>query len=622
MKIHDLVPEKYLSEVDDFLREIKSEQNASGLMSVLNKTGQRFVFSYEASIVNDDQGNPTRLIAVRAKNVTARVMAEKVLRRSERLFYNFMDNYPYAANIKEIGGSFVWGNKAWKKWVNTTKPSHEVKGYSDYTDPALSDLFEKEDQEILRTLESRIFTSEIVKDGESYYFERIKFPIINEKGVVTTRGSIFIDITEQAKSRQKIQEISLTDQVTGLPNRKALFENYELGEKPKAVLLVDLDGFKMINSAHGREIGDRMMKRVTKRILDCLSPDDYLARLEGAEFAAVLQQADQNQISQIAELINRKIDEIYLIDELNIQMTASIGIAFYPENGADISTLLKNANVAVSSLAPQGNNYRIFNNNMFEEITRTNKLLNELRLALETDQDQLKVYYQPIVDQSKKVIGAEALIRWQHPQDGLIAPDMFIGLAEDTGLIAQLTDLVVSRVSASLKKWKDNQLYITVNISTMDLIEEDFYSRIKESINGSVDKRLMRIEITENRVMENPEPAFENIQNLNDKGIKVLIDDFGTGHFSLSYLQRFPRGTTLKIDRSFVVNLPNDNTKYNIVKTIMNLAKSLEMEVVVEGVEEDKHYLMLKDMGCEKMQGFNFSEPLSPEDFERKYIYN
>ena len=621
MKIHDLVPEEYLPGVQDFLLEIQEGRNSSGFMAVLNKKGQRFVFSYEASIVRDDRGQPTNLIAVRAKNVTDRVMAEQAMRKSEQLFNNFMDNYPYAVNIKEISGPFVWGNKAWQDWVKTTGPAKEVKGYLDYTDPELSQLFDQEDREVRLSQTSRIFSSEVTKDGKRFHFERIKFPIKDDDGGITTRGSIFIDITEQAEFRQKLQELSLTDQVTGLPNRKALFEEYQLDDKPKAVFLIDLDRFKQINSTYGREVGDEMMNLVAERIQDCLSPEDYLVRLEGAEFAVVLKQRDQHQAIQIADRITQHVDDFYRINELNIQISASTGIAFYPGDGLDIPVLLKNANIAVSSLAPKGNGYRVFNRTMFDEITRTNKILNELRVVLDSDQEQLQVYFQPIVDHTKKVIGAEALIRWHHPYEGVIMPGMFIDLAEETGLIAQLTDLVIKRVSSTLKRWKDNKLYITMNISTIDLSEEDFLSRFERMVNGSqVDKQLMRIEITESHVMENPDRAFQNINNMHNRGIKVLIDDFGTGHSSLSYLQRFPKGTTLKIDRSFIVNLPDDDTNHQIVKTIMNLASSLDMEVVVEGVEEDSHYTILKDMGCRKMQGFNFSRPLPVDEFERKYV--
>ena len=199
MKLQDLVPEKYLTGVDEFLAAIQKGQNQSGLMSVLNKNGQQFVLSYEASVVRDEEGKPTRLIAVRAKNVTSRIKAEQALRRNERLFYNFMDNYPYAVNIKEIGGRFIWGNKAWVEWVTRSKPVLEINGYADYTNTENAQLFDQEDEEVLQSGESRIFSSEMIKDGEKHIFERVKFPIKNEKGEITTRGSIFVDITEKDK---------------------------------------------------------------------------------------------------------------------------------------------------------------------------------------------------------------------------------------------------------------------------------------------------------------------------------------------------------------------------------------------------------------------------------------
>ncbi len=424
----------------------------------------------------------------------------------------------------------------------------------------------------------------------------------------------------QKKLKQLEKVGFLTDPITGLPNRKAFFKRFNSDDVKKAVLIINLEEFKNINLTYGREVGDDLINHAAERIISLLNDDDYIARLEGAEFAVVRDVTDRLDIIDLAERMSKQIDNSYLINGLNLHVSNRIGIAFYPEHGTSVSSLLINANVALSYNPRKEERYRVFADEMYQEIHRRNKIVNDLRYAINCDVDQINVVYQPIVDQNKQIIGAEALVRWHHPKEGIVLPLDFISLAEESGMISQLTQIIISRVCEKLAQWKKAVPYITINISTLDLMEPEFVQMSLEKIAlHSLEKNQIRFEITESHVMKDPYQAFLILEELNRHGIQLLIDDFGTGHSSLSYLPQFPKGTALKIDQSFIKDLAMGKKNLDIIRTILNLASTFDMNVVAEGVEEPGHFDILKDLGLTRMQGFHFSKPLSPEEFEQRY---
>lgn len=430
------------------------------------------------------------------------------------------------------------------------------------------------------------------------------------------------DKTENLRNEiRRIEKYGLLiDHITGLPNRRAFFEDFQSDGSKQSILIINLEGFKNINYTYGREIGDELIHQASVRIVDLLAPEDYLARLEGAEFAIVKKISCQDEAINLAQKIHREMDQTYLINDLNLHVEGKIGIVFYPEHGQTISSLLINANIAISYQSSQEKGFRVFSDEMFEKIHRRNKIVNDLRLAINSEQDQIKVAFQPIVDQNRRLIGAEALVRWNHPNEGIIPPLEFISLAEEAGIISQLTQIIIDKVCRDLVHWGEIPLYVTINISTLDLMEPGFVKMAMSKISKyALNREQIRFEITESHVMKDPLQALNVLNELNQNGIQLLIDDFGTGHSSLSYLPQFPEGTTLKIDQSFVKDLADGNKNINIIRTIINLAATFKMDVVVEGVEDLEHFDILKDLGLTKMQGFHFSKPLTAEEFRQQY---
>lgn len=393
-------------------------------------------------------------------------------------------------------------------------------------------------------------------------------------------------LKHETKKKKELERLAFVDNVTNLPNTKAFFDEFKIIDHKSTLLIINLNEFSDINNIHGRPVGDVVLKKVSDRIKPLIGRHDYLARLGGAEFVVVLN--NRVNAEKTAEVLTDALHETYRVDKLNIHVTVNIGISFYPEHGKDIATILKNANIAASHISGKRNSFLIFNEEMLLKIREENEIKNDLWYALVRDPQQLKVYYQPVVDSSGKVVGSEALIRWFHPKDGLIPPYKFIPLAEESeDLIVPLTNLILEIVCNKIKMWGKNSLYVSVNISTVDLLSDNFIDRLINLMDKyNMDRNLLKIEITESHIMEDPEKAFEVIHAIKDKcKLELLIDDFGTGHSALSYLNRFPKGTTVKIDQSFIQNMPLHEEEKLTLYGIINLAHTRNMPIVIEGLD-------------------------------------
>ncbi len=395
-------------------------------------------------------------------------------------------------------------------------------------------------------------------------------------------------LKREAQKKMELKRLALVDHVTNLPNTKAFFDNFKEIKNKIVLLIANLDGFSEINNIYGRPLGDKILRIVADRIQSCLDKYSYIARLGGAEFVIILPDTDDENAMLKAVELSDAINDTFRIENLNIHTTASIGISFYPEHGEDTPTLLKHANIAASQISATGNRLLVFNEKMLEKIRNENEIKNDLRYALTKEPEQLKVHFQPVVNHDGEVVGAEALIRWHHPRDGFIPPFKFIPLAEKSeDLIVPLTDFVIETVCKKIEKWSNNSLYVSVNISTVDLLSENFINKLESLIEKyNIDRSLLKIEITESHVMEDPEKAFEVIHAIKDIcKLELLIDDFGTGHSSLSYLNRFPKGTTVKIDQYFIQSMPLSEEEKLTLYGIINLAATRNMPIVVEGLD-------------------------------------
>lgn len=463
------------------------------------------------------------------------------------------------------------------------------------------------------------------------YFESQFLPIMlssfgvygpKEKGnnFVGTYG-IARDITEKKESEKIIYFQAYHDTLTHLPNRALLKDRLEqsiaLAKRKSSMLSVmflDLDRFKNINDTLGHLAGDKLLQSVAVRLNKCIRECDTLSRVGGDEFTILLPEIlSDNDSKSVAQKILKALREPFDLDGENVFISASIGVAHYPENGDSIEALLKHADIAMYAIKNKGKDgYQFYTDNMHEELSAHITLENDLRRAMPSD--QFSLYYQPQVDAfTKKIVSVEALIRWDHPTRGMILPSEFIPLCEEIGLIQSLGDWILDKVCQDLAVWRDLGVSlpkVAVNMSAKEFEHPDVINKIEKTLKkNDITGDMLEIEITENVLMENIDNVINVLDRLSSLGITIAIDDFGTGYSSLNYLQKLPIDT-LKIDQSFVHEMEADQGALSIVKAVIEMAKGLELKIISEGVEKLKQFELLKSLGCRNMQGFLFSRPI------------
>lgn len=466
------------------------------------------------------------------------------------------------------------------------------------------------------------------KDGSSFPIElAISKFYVGPKCIFTI---ILRDTSERQRYEEMMQYQAFHDSLTGLPNRILLKERFELdiahakrNNTKLVILYIDLDRFKLINDTLGHDAGDQLLKIVAERLISCVRADDTVARIGGDEFTMLLSGLTQEEsVGKVAQKILEAIKQPVIIAGHELYLTGSIGITLYPNDGLDPETLLKNADVAMYRAKEKGkNNFQLYAPSMNKKAIERLEMENSLRRALEYQ--QFEVFYQPKIDcKTEKVIGMEALVRWQHPSWGMISPDKFIPFAEDTGLIIPIGEWVLRTACAQTKLWHEVGFFplsVAVNLSACQFQMQDLtkiVSRVLKEI--SLSPEFLELEITESIVMQEVDYAMKMMYELKEMGIQFAIDDFGTGYSSLSYLNRFPI-SKLKIDKSFVSEINEHKANSVIASTVLALGKSLNLKVVAEGVETIKQLNFLKENQCDEMQGYLFGKPMSVRDFEVYY---
>jgi len=431
---------------------------------------------------------------------------------------------------------------------------------------------------------------------------------------------------ERRDHEQHIYKMATYDPVTGLHNRFSLLDRISKAldsEKQNhsmtTVLTIDLDNFKIVNDTVGHKMGDLLLQKVAARLLSCVQAGDTIARQGGDEFIVVLPNLIE---TNDAELVTKKIITLlskpYHIEAHEFHLTCSIGIAFYPIDGENTDILLKHSDMAMYAAKSAGrNSFRYFSEEMNRAVAEKHKLMSYLRHAIKNE--ELLLYYQPIVDASNNLVCLEALLRWKHSKEGWIPPSKFIPVAEENGLIIPLSEWVIKSACHQISAWK-KQGYkvpkISINISTKLLQQKDFIEYLEKILNETgVDACNLIVEITEGALMSEIEHATNTINQLGIMGASVAIDDFGTGYSSLSYLKNLPIHK-LKIDRSFVKDIPDDENDSAIVIATITMAHSLGIEVIAEGIETKEQLAFLKDKDCDFFQGFYFSTAQSPEEIK------
>ena len=464
------------------------------------------------------------------------------------------------------------------------------------------------------------------KDGTEYIEYVMISPIRDDAGKITNYLAIKDDITEKLETGERIQFLAHFDQLTGLPNRTLLHDHFRYAlslaqhsSNNLAIMLVDLDHFKYINDTLGHSIGDQMLIELAKRIKSVLRDEDTVSRSGGDEFVIVLPTASANNAANLADRLLEIISVPFTVEQHELITTASIGIAIYPNDGNDIEMLYKNADNAMYKAKQAGRNgFRFFTQEMQANTERNLQLANALRFAIE--RDQLYLHYQPQVSvDDGRIIGAETLIRWQHPELGMLPPTEFITVAENTGQIAKIGEWVLRTAARQMKTWLDAGLpipVIAVNISTIQFRDSNFPELVTSILDDeNLPHRYLELELTEAAAMDNPEAAVKMMDKLDNLGIRMSIDDFGTGYSSLSYLKRF-KVYKLKIDRTFVRDITEDAEDKAIVAAIINMATSLGIRTIAEGVETAGQLGFLRLQGCNEVQGYYFSRPVAAAEFE------
>ena len=440
-----------------------------------------------------------------------------------------------------------------------------------------------------------------------------------------TRTGLLADSLAQAN--EKLMQAALHDPLTQLPNRMLLQDRIEQAiEKAQrrqfsfAVMFCDLDGFKAINDAYGHQLGDKLLIQVSERITALLRAQDTFARLGGDEFVIVFQVEDPEDAAVVAERIIASVAEPFEIDALELQVSASLGIALYPADATTERDLMAHADAAMYHTKDSGRNgYTFFTQSLNVSANRQLKLLQELRKAV--SRSELVLHYQPKFQANgNALIGAEALVRWQHPELGLLSPDAFIPIAERSGLILSIGDWVLDRACAQLRHWHDAghpDWTMAVNLSPLQFGSSTLLETVRRTLEKhGLDPKRLTLEVTETTAMRDVEASLLILHGLTAMGVNISIDDFGTGYSSLLYLKRMP-ATELKIDRAFVHDLEDNAEDAAIVSSIIALGRSLQLQIVAEGVETAGQRQYLSDMGCDQLQGYHLGRPVDAVEFMR-----
>lgn len=467
-------------------------------------------------------------------------------------------------------------------------------------------------------LRSRLLMKEIENVEIQFLLGKVEE---RSKELLKTKEDLEKEVSERKQAEERLYYLANHDSLTNLPNRRLFIDrlNQALARLPwhkrvAAVLFLDLDRFKHINDTLGHPIGDLLLVAVSERLQSCLRNGDTIARFGGDEFAILLvDMARAEDVSKVAQKIINALSKVFIVKNYELFITTSIGISLCPQDGKDADTLLKNADAAVYRAKGQGkNNYQFYLASLNTDALE--RLAMETRLNQALEREEFLLHYQPRVDlNTGKIIGIEALVRWQNQDLGMVSPAKFIPLAEETGLIVPIGEWVLRTACAQNKAWQTSGLspvVMSVNISARQFQQNSLVEMVSRVLRGTgLDPKCLELELTESILMQKEKPFIEMLSDLNSMGISLSVDDFGTGYSSLSYLNRFPI-KTLKIDQSFVNNITKNPDDAVIVNAIITLAHSLRLEAIAEGVETAEQLEFLRSLHCDGMQGYLFSRAL------------
>lgn len=558
-----------------------------------------------------------------------RKQAQAALADSRNLLQTIIDTAPLRIFWKDQSLRYLGCNPVFAKDAGVPSPE-EIIGKDDYQLAwgALAERYRADDRQVMDSGNPKLFYDEptAAAVGDQTWLRTSKVPLLNDAGETIGVLGVYEDITEQKRAEERIQYLANFDLLTGLPNRSRLEEHLSyaisLAKRSNghlALMFLDLDHFKDVNDALGHSVGDALLVELAGRLRSALREEDTVSRLGGDEFVLLLPGTDEQGASHAAGKLLDAIAKPCQIEHHDLSLTASIGIAIYPDDGTDLETLAKSADTAMYRAKHEGRHgYRFFTPEMQARLVRNMSLLNALRHALE--HEQMHVYYQPQVSlREGRVTGAEALLRWAHPELGNVSPAEFIPVAEDSGLILAIGEWVLRRTARQAKAWIDGgtgALTMAVNLSVVQFRHSDLPGQISRILDEEgLAPELLELELTEGVAMNNPQTAIALMDNLHERGVRLSIDDFGIGYSSLSYLKKF-KVCKLKIDQSFVRDITTDPEDKAIVGAIIQMAKKLGLRTLAEGVETLEQLEFLAEQGCDEVQGYYYSGPLPAGQFE------
>ena len=577
-------------------------------------------------IIYDENFHPTRMIGAMS-DFTERKLAEDALRESEERYRELIENANDIIYTVDLDGRFTSLNNAGQKSLGYNIEEARLKSIHSIVPPEHQTIIQKMMRQGAKGSPRTEFEVDFINsEGERLTLEVSSRIIFQDAKPIGIQG-IARNISERKWAENQLRFNALHDSLTGLPNRtlllnqlrQAIARKHRNPEFKFAVLFLDVDRFKVINDSLGHLIGDKLLIAVSETLKSCVRSIDTVSRLGGDEFVLLLE--DVGSLSDAVNVAQRILDSMaqpFLLDGNDIYATTSIGITF-SETGYKLpEEILRDADTAMYRAKSLGKNcYQIFDQEMFISAANLLKTETDLRRAL--DRDELELHYQPIVSLTDgKIIEVEALLRWNHPTEGMVSPADFVPIAEDTGLILPIGNWVIEKACEQLKEWQmlpgGEDLLMSVNLSPKQIARPELASFIESTLDRfSIPPKALNLEITESAIMENAKPAEALLIKLKKIGVWLTTDDFGTGYSSLSYLHRFPIDR-LKIDRSFVWNMTSYSKNSEIVRTILMLARSLRMDVVAEGIETREQFLMLQELECHFGQGYLFSPPVNAQE--------
>ena len=631
----DLVVRRYVTDqVEDqsafldriqYLRQHRDEKSTD---EVKLKNGETFE-RYSAPLIDSNGHNRGRIWYFH--DITKRKQTEAALRLAEQKYRTIFENAVVGIFVTSLEGRPLNVNRAMARMHGYDSPEELLGAISD----AGKQLFV--DPKRMAELHAAVVNGGVVREAEVEIYckdHSKRWILVNlqaerdDAGTITFLNGTTEDITARKLAEGRVQFLAYFDALTGLPNRTLMNDrlrqalaNARRRNERVAVMFLDLDRFKSINDSLGHSAGDLLLKEVAGRIKGCTRGEDTVSRIGGDEFVIMLA---GNDASVVASRIQSVLKDIVEVNGHSLSTTCSIGISMFPEHGDDGETLIKFADQAMYCAKESGRNaFRFFSSDMNHQITERAALERDLRRALE-EQEFFLVYQPQIVTASGELAGFEALIRWRHPQLGLVPPDKFIGIAENTGLIVPIGEWVINTACVQARKWVDQGLLkvpVAVNVSAVQFRQAAFCEVIKRALrNNGLPPQYLELELTESLLLTNQDVMLSVVQQLKELGVSLAIDDFGTGYSSLSYLRQF-RVNKLKIDRSFIREITTNADDAAITKTIISMAKSLNLTVIAEGVEDKSQFEFLRAHKCDEIQGYYIGKPGTAGEVAERFLY-